>query len=90
MHDDEDLEDALRTVLQDGVDGLNGLDLLQFVAHFMAGQRVDAFEQVQVAIWQAHEQNVPEDWWQHRLSLWVVLVGTHEHDGIDLAEHEWH
>lgn len=54
MHDNEYLQDALRTILQDGVDRLNGLDLLQFVAHLMAGQGVDALKEIYVAIGQPH------------------------------------
>lgn len=38
VHDYEHLEDALGTVLQNGVDRLNGLDLLQFVADLMVRQ----------------------------------------------------
>lgn len=89
VHDYEHLEDALRTVLEDRVDRLDGLDLLQLVAHLMAGQVVDAFKQVQVAVGKSHEKDVPENRRPHGLSLRVVLVGAHQDDRVDLAEHQW-
>lgn len=54
VHDDEHLEKALGTILQNGVDRLDGLDLLQLVAHFMAWYVVNAFEEVEIAIGDAH------------------------------------
>lgn len=68
VNDNKHLEDALGTVLENGVDRLNGLDFLQFVAHFMAWQGVDAFKEIDVSIWQAHQANVPENRGPHGLS----------------------
>lgn len=90
MDDYEHLQDALWAVLQDGVDRLDGLDLLQFVAHLVAGQVVDALEEIDVAIGQPHEADVPQDGRPHRLPFRVVLVGAHQDDRVDLAEHQWH